>query len=550
MLELGQPLHAFDLDKVQGKVVVRRARPGERLATLDGVERDLTEDMLLITDDSGPIALAGVMGGLATEVTESTTRILLEAAAFDAASIRRTSTRQRLRSEASSRFERGLSPELPALASRRATQLLVEVAGGTARQGAVDVYPRPFVPVPVTVTRSRLDTLIGFHVPDDEVVRGLETLGFEVEAGAQGGEPAFAVTPPWWRTDVHIPDDVVEEVVRLAGYDRLPASTPRGAIPSREPRPLIALRERLRDALVGAGMQETITYSLTTDEVLARVLPVEDLAIIRPLRLRNTLSSDREVLRPTLRHAVLETVERNIRAGAESIAVFEAARAFLPHYAEGRPLPEEREHVTGAVAGVEVDRWGRASDRRLDFFDAKGILEAAFESLGVAVGYVAEQEYGLLPGRTARLYAGTGEARAAFGVLGEVHPETLAAFEIEQTAILFEIDLAALLPLVPARIEAHPVPRFPAVEQDLAVVVDADTPASALLAEIEASALVAEARVFDVYRGEQVGAGKKSVAIAIRYQSPDRTLTTDDANAEQARIVRRLAARLGAEQRG
>ena len=545
MLELGQPLHAFDFDTVEGAVVVRRARAGEQLVTLDGEERTLRADTLVIADEGEggrPIALAGVMGGLASEVTASTSRVFLEAAAFDAVSIRRTSTRLHLRSEASSRFERGLSSELPAMAARRAAKLLAEVCGGTVRPEPVDEYPRRFEPAAVDVPRARMDTLIGFAVPDLEVGASLEALGFTVELRPEG----FLVTPPWWRTDVSIAEDVIEEVVRIAGYDRLPSTTLGGRVPPREPRPVVELRERLRDALVDAGLQETITYSLTTDEVLSRVIAPEDLAILRPLRLRNTQSADREVLRPTLRHAVLETVDRNIRAGAESIAIFEAARAFLPRDDGGADtLPEEREVIVAALSGVETDRWGRPGERALDFFDAKGVIEAALGALGVRLDYVAGEEFALLPGRVAHLEAG-GER---VGVLGEVHPETLARFDIEQPVVLFELDLPALLPHLPPRRSIEAVSRFPAVEQDLAVVVDESVAAGDLVRLIESSGLVAEARVFDVYRGEQLGASKKSVAVAIRYQASDRTLTTEDANREQARILKRLERELGAEAR-
>ncbi|MEI7926475.1 MAG: phenylalanine--tRNA ligase subunit beta, partial [Chloroflexota bacterium] len=407
MLELGQPLHAFDADKVRGNVTVRLARAGESLRTLDGVDRALTPDTLLITDDSGPIALAGVMGGEATEVTASTTRVLLEAARFDAVSIRRTSFRLALRSEASSRFERGLSAELPEHASRRATGLLVALGGGTARQGRIDTYPTPQPAAEVSLTRARLDTLIGVHVPTAEVEAILGTLGFEIlesDGGSAGG--TFRVRAPWWRTDIAIDDDIAEEVVRLAGYDRLPAAAIEGAIPEWEPNALLDLRERLRDALAGAGLQEIITYSLTTNEVLARVIAPDDLAALRPIRLRNTLSADREVMRPTLRHAVLETMARSLRAETPAVAIFEAARVFLPNHAtddSAAALPEEREHVTGAVAGVEIDRWGRAGDRELDFFDAKGMLDAAFGALRVRVAYEAGSEFGFLPNRVARL---------------------------------------------------------------------------------------------------------------------------------------------------
>ncbi|MPZ99015.1 MAG: phenylalanine--tRNA ligase subunit beta [Dehalococcoidia bacterium] len=548
MLEVGQPLHAYDADLVQGGIVVRLAREGEHLRTLDGVPRELTPEQLLITDDSGPIGLAGVMGGQSTEVSERTTRVLLEAAHWDPTTIRRTSTRLALRSEASSRFERGLSPEFAIHAARRATRLLVEECGGTARAGVVDVYAAPRPAQEASITRRRLDTVIGVSVPAGEVEAILTTLGFELleadAARAGGGEPRFLVRVPWWRDDIAIPDDLAEEVVRLAGYDRLPETTISGRVPAWEPQPLRDLRDRLRDALVDAGMDEVVTYSLTTDEVLSRVVAPEDLAIIRPMRLRNTLSSDREVLRPTLRHAILEIVERNIRAGIAQIAVFESGRAFIPRREE-QPLPDEREVVVGAISGGELDRWGRPTGRALDFFDAKGTIEAAIGAVGVAPDYVPDIEFGLMPGRIARLHV-DGEP---VGVLGEVDPRTLGQFEIEQPVLLFELDLARLLPRLPARIKAASPPRYPAVEQDLAVVVADEVPAGALQRVIEGSPLVSSARSFDVFRGGRLPEGKKSLAFAIRYQAPDRTLTTEDANREQTKILRRLEREFDAQQR-
>ena len=557
MFELGQPLHAFDLDAVQGTVVIRPAHEGEVLRTLDGVDRELATDTLLITDDSGPIGLAGVMGGENSEVSESTTRILLEAARFDPVSIRRTSTKLGLRSEASSRFERGLSPELAMEAARRATKLFVEVCGGTALSGAVDAYPGTHELAEVAITRERLDRLLGFHVPTGEVEQILGTLGFEM-LESDGGEATvelmkgvtvekpqgqFRVRTPWWRTDIAIADDLAEEVVRLAGYDRLPESTIRGRTPVWEPSPLRTLRETMRDALADAGWQEVITYSLTTDEVLERVMPVEDLAIIRPLRLENSLSSDRQVMRPTLRHALIEVVERNIRAGAPEIAVFEAAVVFLPR--DGEPMPEERSLVTGAMSGVELDRWGRATERQLDFFDAKGALELALSALDLDVTYEADSEYAMMPGRVARLKLGD----ESVGVLAEVHPETLAAFGIEQPVALFELDLEKLLAHVPSQKALTSVARFPAVEQDVAVVVAEDVTAGALQAVFEGSPLVASATPFDVFRSEQLGEGKKSVALSVRYQAPNRTLTQEDADREQGKVLKRLKKELGAELR-
>ena len=384
--------------------------------------------------------------------------------------------------------------------------------------------------------------MTGLALEEREVGELLGALGFEVEGGGAG----LRVHAPWWRTDVAIADDLAEEVVRLAGYDRLPATTIRGRVPPHDPQPLVALRERMRDALAAAGLREVISYSLTTGEVLARVLPEEELRRRAPLRLANTLSAERELMRPTLRHALLEVVARNLRAGLAEVSIFEAARVYLPRErASEGPLPDEREQVAAALAGSAADRWGMPSGRPLGFFDAKGVLESALAELGVECSYEPAEDPALLPGRAARVRAGG----SPVGLLGEVHTRVRSAFGIEQPVTIFEIDLALLLEHVPGLRPARPVSRFPAVEQDLAVVVPLSVPAEELRAAIARSPLVSEARIFDLYTGEQVPEGTRSLAFSIRYQAPDRTLAGEEARAEQERIVELLAREFGARPR-
>ncbi|HUS82802.1 MAG TPA: phenylalanine--tRNA ligase subunit beta, partial [Dehalococcoidia bacterium] len=304
MLELGQPLHAFDFTLLGGgKIVVRRALPGEKMTTLDGVDHDLAPDMLVIADADQGVALAGVMGGANSEVRDDTRTVLLESANFNAATIRRTSVRLKARSEASSRFEKGLSPELAIVAARRATKLLVELAGGRAASGVVDVYPRKAQPVVIQVPRRRLHTMLGLDLPAPRVRSLLEGLEF----GCGWHEPDYLVTVPYWRMDVRIADDVAEEVARMTGYDELPMTNLRGEVPSIIPQPLRDLRERSRDLLAAAGMQEVINYSLTTLEALQQVVPPELIGDQAPLRVVNSLSSQHEYLRTTLRASVLQS---------------------------------------------------------------------------------------------------------------------------------------------------------------------------------------------------------------------------------------------------
>jgi phenylalanyl-tRNA synthetase beta chain len=539
MLELGQPLHAFDYTLLnEGKIIVRRAREGEKMTTLDGVDHELSSDMLVIADPKGAVALAGVMGGANSEVREDTRTVLLESANFNAVTIRRTSMRLKARSEASSRFEKGLSPELSLAASRRATKLMVEIAGGRAAAGAVDAYPRKAEKAIVTMPRKRLNTILGLDLPTLKVCSVLEGLEF----GCRWQEPDYVVDVPYWRMDVRIADDVAEEVARVIGYDELPVTNLRGEIPPFMPQPLRDLRERARDLLSAAGMQEVITYSLTTLEALQQVAPPELLREESPLRVINSLSSQHEYLRTTLRASVLQSLAANQRCAEGEIALFEAARVYLPR---GSDLPLEEEHVTGAIGGRHEDRWGHPTEEGVDFYDAKGYVEALFDGLGLEPELMEADIFGMVPGRSAEVRV-DGETVA---VVGQVHPRVTAAFDVEGETQVFEIVLDRLLPHVagPRRYEA--VSRFPPVVQDIALIVDEGVPAGHIKSTIEKASMVGNARLFDFYTGEQVGAGKKSLAFSVTYQSSEHTLTDEEVARAQRGIVERLKREFGAKLR-
>ncbi|HEY8173014.1 MAG TPA: phenylalanine--tRNA ligase subunit beta, partial [Dehalococcoidia bacterium] len=553
MLELGQPLHAFDYDQVVGHhIIVRRADEGERFTTLDGEQRTLISDMLVIADERGPVALAGVIGGLESEVTDKTTNVLLESATFIGTNIRRTGATLKARSEASARFEKGLPPELAMIASKRATKLLVEVCGGVALAGNVDAYPAKQREHRVEVTRERLSRVLGIDPPIAKVRAVLSALGFS----ARWVPPdRYVVRVPYWRPDVRIADDVAEEVARIIGYDEIPALLLEGAVPPAIEQPLRDLRERAKDLLTAAGMQEVVTYALTTMDALTRVVPREDLAIYPPYKVVNPISAEREYLRPTLRASLIETLADNARFEKGEIAIFEAARVYqrpderLP--VSGRPfgeeiLPEEREHIAGVISGRRRDRWGRPSAESVDFFDAKAYVESLFEGLHVEAEYTAADEFALTPGRTAMISLDG----AGVGVVGQVHPDVAASFGVEQDAYLFDITLDDVLPRAGRTPTMSPLSRFPGVEQDLALVVDEATSARDLQRAIASSSLVREVRVFDVYEGDQVPPGKKSVAFAVTYQAQDHTLTDDEAAKAQRKLIERLRREFGAELRG
>ena len=539
MLELGQPLHAFDFSAVGGeKIIVRRAKEGEKLVTIDGEERALTTEMLVIADKNKPVALAGVMGGADSEVTEKTETILLESATFHAANIRRTASLLRSRTEASTRFEKGLSPELAIVAAQRATKLLVELAGGRALHGLVDNYPEPVKEVHIDVTRHRLEQVLGVDLPTSKVREALTSLGF----GCKWEPPEhYQVRVPYWRTDVDIPDDIAEEVARIVGYDQIPTKNLGGDVPPALPQPLRDLRERLRDGLAAAGMQEIITYSLTTSEELERVLPEGQLEQL--LKVVNPLSAEHVYLRPILRGSVLKTLAANVRQREGEVALFEASRVYLPSSGE---LPDEQEHIVGVVTGKRDDRWGRSSDEPVDFYDAKGYVQAALQVAGVEGTFEAAEEFGLLPGRTAVVSAGD----AKVGVIGQLHPSVALSFDIDQDVYLFELVVDQLLPAVQAGVGYAPLMRFPAVVQDIALVVKSSQPAEDVRKLIEGHELVRAVQVFEVYEGEGVPEDRKSLAFSVTYQSAEKTLTDEEVARAQSEILKNLSDELNAELRG
>ncbi|MCI0832958.1 MAG: phenylalanine--tRNA ligase subunit beta, partial [Chloroflexi bacterium] len=391
----------------------------------------------------------------------------------------------------------------------------------------------------VTVTMERIVRVLGIELSTKRIREILTALGF----GARWMPPdRFVVRVPYWRTDVSIADDVIEEIARIEGYDQLPTSQLRGQIPELVPQPRRDLRERVRDALADAGMQEIITYSLTDLESLRKVLPKEELAVAPPLRVSNPLSRQWEYARTTLRHALLETLASNLRGDQSLISLFEMARVYLPREDD---LPNEVEMAFGIVSGREPDRWGRPTGEPAGFFAAKSRLDHVFAALRMTADYREATVSAYLPGRTAEVIVGGDRV----GLIGEVHPQVVESFDIGREVGMFEVDLDALLPHVGEIVHFQPVSPYPAVEEDMAIVVAEDVAAGRALELIRASKLVANVSVFDVYSGEPIAAGKKSLAFAISYQAEGKTLSDADVAKERKRIVERLKRELNAELR-
>ena len=543
MLETGQPLHAFDYDLVRGKrIIARRAKPGEKLVTLDDVERELDPEMLVICDAEGPVGIAGIMGGGNSEVNENTRTVLLEVANFKPGSIRRTSMQLKLRTEASARFEKGIGAETPLFAQQRALHLFEQITGGRVAKGIVDVYPTKQEIPTITVTEARIEQVLGIAIPAPEIIRILEALGFTVEHS--GG--AFRVRPPYWRPDVEIPDDVIEDIARIHGYEDLPATNLRGSLPPVEPNPVRDLRERVRDLAASLGYQEIISYTLTDLEHLSRVVDPEDERRNKPLSVVNPVAARHQYLRTTLRSSLLEAYASNRRQVEGPLRLFEVGFEYLPVEAD---LPHERPVLCAVVGGARLDRWGRSTGEQLDFYDAKGAVEALLDRLGLEGSYAPASPFGFLAGHTAEISIGA----EPVGLVGQVHPDTAAKFDIDEPVFLFELWIEDLVRLLPERPAYEPPSRFPGVRQDLALVVDADLPAARVLQVVRShrsGTVRVSGDIFDDYRGPGVPEGKKSLALALRYQASDRTLTDADVEKVKTGLLKRLEKEVGAQLRG
>ncbi len=538
MLEYGQPLHAFDYDKIRGKgIIVRRAAEGEAVVTLDGVERVLSEDMLVIADKEGSVAIAGVMGGANSEVTQGTTSILLEAANFNPASIHYTGRRLQLPSEACMRFERGIRPELTLPALKRATQLIVQLAGGEAAKGVVDVYPGKRDQEPIMLSTGKVKTFLGVEVSLDQIVGALTSLGFDCKKGDSASE--VWVTAPYWRSDIHLAVDLVEEVARIIGYDKIPATMLSQPLPRQNPEPVLSLKQKAGRILTGYGFQEVITYSLTSLERLNKLLPESHPLEPMPLRMANPMTAEREYLRPNLRSNLLAAFSANRRHEDGSIRLFELGKVYLPRHND---LPDEPEVLCGILGGFRLEKSWRGKDELLDFYDAKGVLEGLLNRLSVDANFEEDRDESLCLGKQAAIVVGGKK----LGVVGELHPKVLEAFEISEPVYLFEINLTALLPYTIGHKMFQPVPRFPAIVRDMALIVDTGISHQGVSDIITSFPLVKQVTLFDVYSGDQVPRGKKSLAYRIAFQSPAHTLTDEEVNQVQQQILNKLSGELRA----
>ncbi|MFQ6122649.1 MAG: phenylalanine--tRNA ligase subunit beta [Dehalococcoidales bacterium] len=538
MLEHGQPLHAFDYQKIRGrKIIVRRATDGEIIVSLDGVERALSQDMLVIADEERAVAIAGVMGGANSEVTEATTSILLESANFNPASIHHTGSQLSLSSEACMRFERGIRPELTIPALKRATQLIMQLAGGKVAKGLADVYPGKRDHEPILLSTEKVNRFLGVEFDLDQIVGTLSSLGFHFKPTSSASE--VWVIAPYWRSDIQQAVDLSEEVARIIGYDKIPTTMLSQPLPRQNPEPILSLKQKIRDSLVGYGFQEVITYSLTSLEMLNKLKPEPRPTEPMPLRMANPMTADQEYLRPNLRANLLAVLSANRRHEEGGIRLFELGKVYLPRE---KDLPDEPEVLCGLLSGVRLEKSWQGESGLLDFFDAKGVVEGLLNQLGVAASFEQSSDQSLHPTKQAAIVIGGNR----LGVIGELHPKVSEAFELSDTACLFEINVAALLPFTIGHKMFQPILRFPATVRDIALLVDAQVSHQQVLNIIKSFPLVNQVAIFDVYSGKPVPVGKKSLAYSITYQSPTHTLTDEEVNEVQQQILSKLSKELGA----
>ena len=588
MLEFGQPLHGFDYNLIpEHTIIVRRAHEGEEMTTLDDVKRKLTSDMLLITDPQGPTAIAGVMGGAKSEVGAQTTTVMLEAANFRAGSVRRTSVKLGLRTDASSRFEKGLDPELAVAGANRACQLLEELAGGSVHPGIVDVYPRPIQARTIVFSIDEIEWLVGMKVTQDEVVNALSALEFVVIPDEEGRK--MHVTVPTYRSDVQEGADLVEEVIRLIGYDKIPATIPAGPLPEPASDNWFEREQTVRTLLIGTGLNEIVTYAMTSRTRMLNLLAQADtdsaafllqspvgvaantktgimekqgastaLATFDPhslpaVVLANPLSSDMEAMRLTLMSNLLETVQENSKRNSSGLRFFEVGRRYLP--VDGpATLPDERRTVGIALCGPAEISWNSELSRPADFYDLKGIVETLLAGLKITrYRFTPTQHPTFHPGRCALLElprsSGNGEETfSPIGVVGEVHPVVQQRYDLPHRAYLCEIDLESLYAAVPTHQTYQPISRHQELTRDLALVVDQQVPAQDIQGTIvrQGGELLRSVTLFDVYTGDPIPEGKKNLTYSLVYQSQERTLTDAEANTLQERILRTLNEDFGA----
>lgn len=537
MMELGQPLHAFDFRFLEeGRIVVRRSRAGERFTSLDGKERILRDDTLMICDGVKPVAVGGVMGGLNSEIQPDTEAILLESAYFNPSSIRKTSRELAMGTDAAFRFERGIDPEGVIRALNRASRLIAEVSGGTVCKGVIDQYPRKVETakrIPLRI--QRVNDILGIAIPAEEIVRILENLEMRVDPA---GEGRIEVTPPTCRVDISREIDLIEEVIRLYGYDRVPATLPGVSVIAGISDGKRSVEGRLREIMTGAGYTEVINYSFISPDAADQLGLEETDERCSHVRIRNPLTEEQAVLRTTMTYSLLLNAKRNADSGRFDLKIFELGKTFIRR-GEGE-LPLEKNRMSCLITGLRYeDRW-HSRNLRADFYDLKGCIENVLNVLRIPMlSFRAGTDESILhPGKSCGVFSG--EERIGF--LGEIHPDLLIRLDLTGPILVGELDLDFLAAHFTTKAPFRSIPRFPSSSRDVAFLVRREVEAQMVLglAEDSHEELLEKVQIFDVYEGTSLPAGMKSLGVRFSYRCADRTLTDDEVNEAHARIVQKI----------
>ena len=540
LLYFGQPMHAFDLDKFEdSRIVARDARDGEKLVTLDGEERELTAEDIVITVADKPVALAGVMGGASTEIDNNSKNVVLEAAVFDGKSVRKTSSRLNLRSESSSRFEKGINNETVLEALDFAAAMLQELANGTVLAGRVQAGSVDTEPVQVSTSLDYVNVRLGTELTFADIEDVFEKLGF----GLTGDADKFTVSVPRRRWDISIQADLVEEIARIYGYEKLPTTLPEAAGTAGELTETQALRRKVRTIAEGAGLTEIISYALTTPEkaVVFAATPTNLTELMWPMTV------DRSALRQNMVSGMLDTVAYNVNRKNSNVAIYEIGKVFEQNGNPKEELPNEINTFAFAISGLVAEKDFQTKATPVDFFYAKGIVEALFDKLEVSVDYVPTKDLASMhPGRTAAIVL-DGQT---IGFLGQVHPQTAKNYGIPETYVA-EINLSAVeAALQPAQPFVE-ITKFPAVSRDIALLLKAEITHQEVLDAIYSAGVkrLVAVKLFDVYAGEKLGAGMKSMAYSLTFQNPNDNLTDEEVAKYMEKITKALTEKVEAEVR-
>ena len=540
MLETGQPLHAFNFDNLaDNRIVVRLAAENEKFITLDDKERTLESQMLMICDGKKAVGLAGVMGGLNSEIQEDTTRVLIEGAYFNPVSIRRTAKKLGLNTDASHRFERGVDPQGCVRAVNRAAKLMVAIGDGTLTDGIIDEYPSQQTVKSVELGVKRTNRLLGTDLDRNRIQALLESIEFKAEP-IDNDPDRLKVTPPTFRVDVSRREDLMEEVARLSGYNNIPTTFPVMPAEGRQPNRRLRLRNRIKGLMNGFGFSESIAYSFVAESSCDRLRLKQPDPRRAMIPILNPLTEDQAVMRTSLVPGILETMHYNLARQTKNLKIFEIGKIFLK--VDQQALPREPEMLIALWTGARTDASWHSREIPCDFYDIKGAVEALVQALNmenIRFASMADDacEY-TRPGHTAQITA----SDAAVGLVGEIHPRVSEAYDLKQTAFIFELDLEKITGLIPETRNSKPIPRYPAIYRDITIIVDRGIETQTVLGAVEnfQEKLTENLHLFDVFEGDPIAADKKSVSFRITYRSPGKTLEDDDVNDLHKSITERL----------